>query len=189
RETGNVGDGFLEIAAQHQRRSIVMRLAEFVARRDVSDALAQVQILEPWRFADMEVIDRVQVVIETRQRHFARAQAAAVSEPPLDQQHIEAGARKIGAEDQPVMAGAYDDAVVGFFERLRQRLNFPDSGQRIVAHLECRGPDAMVNGRGRMAAAPEMAMIFNRRTGSKYSSRGGGGPFGASAATLDYQKE
>jgi hypothetical protein len=66
REAGNVGDRLFEIAAQHECRSIVVSLAELIARRDVSDALVQIQILEPGRFADMEMIDRVQIVVEAR---------------------------------------------------------------------------------------------------------------------------
>ena len=93
-----------------------MRLAEFVARRDVGDALVQIQILEPGRLADVEMIDRMQVVIEAGQRHFARAQAAAISEPPVHQEDVEAGAGEIRAKDQPVMAGADDDPVIGLFE-------------------------------------------------------------------------
>jgi hypothetical protein len=58
------------------------------------------------------MIDRVQVVVEAGQRHFARAQAAAIGQPPLDQQDVEPGACEIGGQDQPVMAGADHDAVV-----------------------------------------------------------------------------
>ena len=65
-----------------------MCLAEFVARRNVSDALVQVQILEPRRLGDVEVIDRMQIVIEARQRHFTRTQAAAVGQPSLQQQDV-----------------------------------------------------------------------------------------------------
>ncbi len=102
-----------------------MCLAELVAGCDVSDALAQVQILEPGRFADVEMIDRMQIVVEARQRDLARAQSAAIGQSPVDQEDIEAGAGQIAAEDQPVVAGADDDAVVGFFQRLGQRSKFP----------------------------------------------------------------
>ena len=78
-----------------------MGLAELVARRDVGDALVQIQILEPGRFADVEMIDRVQVVVEARQRHFARAQSAAIGEPPVDQQDVEAGAGEIAPRIRP----------------------------------------------------------------------------------------
>ena len=98
----------------------MMGLAEFVARRDVGYPRIEPEILEPGRLADVEMIDRVQVVVETRQRHLARAQAAAIGQPPLHQQNVEAGAGEIAAEDQPVMAGADDDAVIGFVERFGQ---------------------------------------------------------------------
>src|SRR6185437_641616 len=58
--------------------------------------------------------------LEARQRHLAGAQAAAIGQPPLDQQDLEAGAGEIGAEDEAVMTGADDDAVVGFLQRLAQ---------------------------------------------------------------------
>ena len=94
-----------------------MGLTEFVAWRDVGDTLIQIQIPEPRRLADVEMIDRMQVVVEARQRHLTRAQAAAVGEPPVHQENVEAGAGKITPKDQPVMARADDDAVVGFLER------------------------------------------------------------------------
>ena len=117
-EARDVGDQLFEIAPEHQRAAVAVRLAELVARRDVGDAFVRAEILEPRRLADVEMIDRVQVVIEAGQRHLARAQSAAISQPPLDQQDVEPGAGEIGAEDQAVMAGADDDAVIGFFERL-----------------------------------------------------------------------
>lgn len=49
-----------------------MRLAELIAGRDVGDALVQIQILEPGRFADVEMVDRMQIVVEARQRDLAR---------------------------------------------------------------------------------------------------------------------
>jgi hypothetical protein len=67
------------------------------------------------------MIDRVEVVIEARQRHFARAQAATVSESSLHQQDVEAGAGKVASEDQPVVSGADDDAVIGLFQRFGQK--------------------------------------------------------------------
>src|SRR5262245_57178743 len=100
-----------------------MRLAEFIARRDVSDAFTQVQILEPGRLADVEVIDGMQVVIEARQRHFARAQAAAVSQAAVHQQDVEARAGEVGAQDQAMVSGTDNDAVIGLIERLGQRAN------------------------------------------------------------------
>src|SRR5215831_16384188 len=98
-----------------------MRLTELITRRDVSDALVQIEVLEPGRFADVEMIDRMQVVVEARQRDLARAQSAAIGQPTIDQQDVEAGARQIAAEDQSVVPGADDNAVVGFFDCLGQR--------------------------------------------------------------------
>ena len=121
REAGEVCDRLLEIAAEHQRRAVGVRLAELVARRDVGDALVEPEVLEPRRLADVEMIDRVQIVIEARQRHLTRAQAAAIGQPPLDEQYLQARPREISAEDQAVMAGPDDDAVIGFLERLRHR--------------------------------------------------------------------
>ena len=99
REARDIGDRLFEIAAEHQRGAVAVRLAELVARRDVGDAFVQAQILEPRRLADVEMIDRMQVVIEAGQRHFAGAQAAAVVEPPLDQQDVEPCAGEIARRE------------------------------------------------------------------------------------------
>jgi hypothetical protein len=96
-----------------------VRLAEFIPRRDVIDGGAEFEILEPRRLADVEMIDRMQVVIEARLGHFPGAQAAAIGQPLLDQQDVQPGLGQIAAEDQAVMAGADDDAVIGFVESVR----------------------------------------------------------------------
>ncbi len=85
-------------------------------------------------------------MIEARQRHFAGAQSAAVVETPLHQQDVEPGAGEIGAEDQAVMTGADDDAVIGFIERLGQ--GFLANAARVVAGQvqHCRAAAAPVNG-------------------------------------------
>ena len=111
-KTGEIGDGFLEIAAEHQRRAVGMGLRQFVARRDVVHALADAEILEPRRLGDVEMIDRMQVVIEAWQRHFLGGEAAAVAQPTFHQQNLQAGASEIGAEDQAMMSGADDDPVI-----------------------------------------------------------------------------
>ena len=67
-EARDVGDRLFEIAAEHQRPAVAMRLAEFVARRDVGDACRRDQVLEPRRIADVEMIDRMEVVIEAGHR-------------------------------------------------------------------------------------------------------------------------
>ena len=116
-EARDIGDRLFQIAPEHQRRAVAMRLAEFVARRDVAHARVEPEVLEPRRLADVEMIDRMQVVVEAGQGHFAGAQAAAIGQPPLHQQDVETGPGEIAAEDQPVVAGADDDAVIGFFQR------------------------------------------------------------------------
>ena len=151
-----------------------MRLAEFIARRDVSHACAQVQILEPRRFADMEMIDRVQIVMEAGQRHFSCAQSAAIGETPLHEQNVEAGAGKIAAEDQPVVAGADDDAVIGFFERLRQRLDVLSVGPRSGARA-ARLPGGRYTGQwpllhGRRAGNSLDIEFYRAARCQKYSS-------------------
>jgi hypothetical protein len=95
-----------------------VRLAEFVERRDVGDAVFEAEILEPRRVGDVEMIDGVQIVIEARRRDFFRGQAAAILQAPVDQQNVQARFRQIAAEDQPVMAGADDDAVIGLCQSL-----------------------------------------------------------------------
>ncbi len=84
-EARDIGERLLEIAAEDQRRAVEMRLAELVARRDVGDAVAEVQVLEPRRLADVEMIDRMQVVIEARRGHFLGRRARrriAGADPP-----------------------------------------------------------------------------------------------------------
>jgi len=64
------------------------------------------------------MIDGMQIVIEARSRDFFRAQAAAILQAPVNQQHVQASFRQIAAKDQPMMAGADDDAVIGLFQSL-----------------------------------------------------------------------
>ena len=92
-------------------------LAELVTRRDVGDAFVQVQVPEPRRLADVKMIDRMKVMVEARQGDFARGQSAAIGEPAVDQQNVEPRTGKITAKDQPVVSGADNDAVIGFFQR------------------------------------------------------------------------
>src|SRR5262249_16832554 len=138
-----------------------MCLAEFVTRRDVGKALVQVQVLEPGRLADMEMIDRMQIVVEARQRDFPRAQSAAISKPTVDQQDVEARASQITSKDQPVVSGTDNYAVIGFFERIRQS-EYPVGGPRSgPATLHCRGRSAAVNGRRSVAEKPETPTLSN----------------------------
>ena len=51
-EAGDVGDGLVEVAAEHERGAVEMGLAELVARGDVADLVGEVEILEPGRLAD-----------------------------------------------------------------------------------------------------------------------------------------
>jgi hypothetical protein len=120
RQTGDVADRLLQIAAEHQRSAVAMRLAELIARRDVGDALVEAEIPEPRRLADVEMVDGMQVVIEAGLRHFFSGKSAAIGESALHQQDVEPLLGQVGAEDQPVMARADDDAVVIALEVLRQ---------------------------------------------------------------------
>ena len=85
REAGHIGDGLFAVAPEHERRAVAVRLAEFVARRDVGDAVFEAEILEPRRFGNMEMIDGMQIVIEARRGHFFGSEAAAVLQAPVDQ--------------------------------------------------------------------------------------------------------
>src|SRR4029079_2889079 len=67
-KTRDIGERLFQVAAENKRRAVEMRLAELVARRDVADAVGEVEVLEPRRLADVEVIDGVQVVVEARRR-------------------------------------------------------------------------------------------------------------------------
>src|SRR5215471_2825498 len=64
------------------------------------------------------MIDGMQIVIKARRRDFLGAEAAAILEAPVDQQHVQTRFRQIAAKDQPMMAGADDDAVIGLFQSL-----------------------------------------------------------------------
>ena len=125
RETRDVGDGFLEIAPEHQRGAVAVSLAEFVAGRDVGDPIVEAEVPEPRRLADVEMIDRMQVVVEAGLRDFLGRQAAAIGQPPLHHEDVEPGFGEIGSEDQAVMAGADDDAVIAPFQRHRHVVLLP----------------------------------------------------------------
>ena len=64
------------------------------------------------------MIDGVEVVIETGDGDLFGRQAAAVLKAPVDQEDAQAGFGEIAAENEAVMAGADNDAVVGLFQRL-----------------------------------------------------------------------
>src|SRR5262249_51563829 len=110
------GDGLVEVAPEYEGGAITVRLAEFVARRDVGHTFAETEVLEPRRLADVKVIDRMQVVIEAGFGHLLGAKTAAVVEPTLDNEDVESSLDEIGAEHEAVMAGANDDAIVVAFE-------------------------------------------------------------------------
>ena len=112
RKARDVGDGLLEVAAQHQRGAVEMRLAELVARRDVGHPAIEPEILEPGRLGDVEMVDRMQVVIEARPGHLAGRKPAAIGQAAFDQQDLQARPGEIRAQHQAVVAGADDDAVV-----------------------------------------------------------------------------
>jgi hypothetical protein len=57
RKARDIGERLVEIAPEHQRGAVAVRLAELVARRDVSDLVVEPQVLEPGSFADMKMID------------------------------------------------------------------------------------------------------------------------------------
>ena len=91
-----------------------MRLAELIEGRDVGYLFAEPEVLEPRRMRDVEMIDRVAVVIEAGQRRLDGREPAAIHEPALDEQDFEPRACQVSAEDQAVVARADHDAVVGF---------------------------------------------------------------------------
>src|SRR6185436_8769747 len=130
------------IAAEDQRRAVEMRLAELVARRDVFDAVAEVPILEPRRLADVEMIDRMQVVVEARRGGLLRHQRAAVLQAAVDEENLEAGFCEIAAEHQPVMPRADDDAVVALFEGGGHYRTPPTARRPWSHHLRCAARQA-----------------------------------------------
>jgi hypothetical protein len=65
------------------------------------------------------MIDRMQIVMEAGLSDLLRREPAAIAEPTFDHENIQAGFREIAAEDQAVVAGADDDAVIVSLKRLR----------------------------------------------------------------------
>jgi hypothetical protein len=93
-----------------------MRLTEFVARRDVGDLVAETEILEPRRLADVEVIDRMQVVVEAGLGHLLGREPAAISQASFQQKDVETSFGQISAENQAMMAGTNDDPIIASFQ-------------------------------------------------------------------------
>ena len=118
REPRHVGDGLLAVAPEHQGRAVAMRLAELVARGDVGDAVFEAQILEPRRLGNVEMVDRVEVVVEPGRRGLFGHQAAAIFQPAVDQKNAQSRFGEIAAENEAMMAGADDDAVIGLVQSL-----------------------------------------------------------------------
>ena len=119
RETRDIGERLLEIAPEHQRCPVEMRLTEFIARGDVAHALGKPQIAEPRRLADVEVIDRMQIVIEAGRRCLFGDERAAVLQTPVDEKNIQSAARQIRAEHEAMVSSADDDPVVIALQRTR----------------------------------------------------------------------
>src|SRR5262245_28163110 len=105
RKTRDIGERLVEIATKHERGPIALRLAELVARRDVSDLVGKPQVLEPRRLGDMKMIDRMQIVMEAGLGHLLRGEPAAIAEPAFHRKNLETGFGEIAAQDQAVMAG------------------------------------------------------------------------------------
>jgi hypothetical protein len=112
RETRDVGDGLFEVTPENEGGAIAMRLAEFVARRDVGYTFAEAEVLEPGRLANVEVIDGVQIVIEAGLGSLLGAKTTAVVQPALDNEDVESSLGEIRAEHEAVMTGSNDDPVV-----------------------------------------------------------------------------
>ncbi len=136
-EPRHVGDGLFAIASEHQRGAVAVGLAEFVARRDVGDPVFEAEILEPGRLRNMEMINGMQIVVEARDRCLLGAQPAAVFQPPVHQEHIEAGFRQVAAKDQAMMAGADNDAVVGLVQGLGHAVLLHIFVMHRTANLRC----------------------------------------------------
>ena len=116
REARHVGDGFLAVAPEHERRTVAVRLPEFITRRDIGDAILEPEIAKPRRLGNAEMIDGMKVVIEARQGGFLGHQAAAIVQPAIDDENFQAGAREITPQHEALMTRADDDPVIGFFK-------------------------------------------------------------------------
>ena len=102
--------------------AVAVCLAELVARRDVGHPIGEAEVAEPRRLADVEMIVRVQVVIEAGQRRLGGVEAAAVGEAAVDQQDVEPGLGEVTAEHEAMLASADDDAVIRPIECLRHHV-------------------------------------------------------------------
>ena len=115
----DVGERLLEVAPEHERGAVEVWLAELVAWRDIGDPVGEAQIIEPGCLADVEMIDRMQVMIKARCCHFLGHKGAAVLQAPVHQQNVEAAASEVRAEHKAMVAGADDDPVVAQVQRRR----------------------------------------------------------------------
>jgi hypothetical protein len=60
----------------------------------------------------------MEIMKEAGLGHLLRGEPAAIAEPAFHHENLEAGFGEIAAEDQAMMAGADDDAVIVSFKRL-----------------------------------------------------------------------
>jgi hypothetical protein len=71
---------------------------------------------------DMEMIDRVEVVIEAGLRDLLGAQPAAVLQPTVDKKNSEAGLCEIASQNQTMVSRTDDYSVVASFQGAWHRI-------------------------------------------------------------------
>jgi hypothetical protein len=77
-EPRNIGNRFLKIAAEDQCASVHQRHRKLVVRRHVGDTIAQLQVAKPRSVGNVEMIDRMEIVIETGLGDLERREPAAI---------------------------------------------------------------------------------------------------------------
>ena len=108
------GDGPFDIRPPLERPAVAGEQRDVELRLDVARAVAfEIEIRVPRHRRDRPLEERVRVVQEAGLTWvFERGEAAAGDRRTIDGQHPQAGLAEIGRQDQRVVPGAKDDAIV-----------------------------------------------------------------------------
>ena len=114
-EGGERCDRLVRIGPPFQRASVAGEQRDVEFGLDVTGAVPfELEIAVPRHRGDGALEEGVGVVQEAGMaRVFQRAQSAARDRPAIDRQRLQAGLAEIGLQDEAVVPGAEDDAVIG----------------------------------------------------------------------------
>ena len=107
-------DGAFDVRPPFERAAVAGEQRDVELRLDVACAVAfEIEIRVPRHGGDRPLEERVRVVQEAGlARVFERGETAAGDRCTIDGQHPQSGLAEIGRQDQRVVPGAKDDAVV-----------------------------------------------------------------------------